>query len=218
MSHTEKVERLLKCVVCGERSSGRTSLIRRFALNQYAPDRCTVTVGSDLYTSNVRLSSDDSVVRLQVWDSVAALRYLAAPLVLFRMARIVLFCFAVNDRRSFEAVEPWRAEAERRIPAGDVVFALVATKCDAPAADPTLLADAQSYADSHGMPIFEVSARTGAGVRELFEAVATTAVRVLTPDGQLKRPSAVRLPAVGSPLNLQEKRKPDKGACAQCSV
>ena len=54
----------------------------------------------------------------------------------------------------------------------DVVFALVANKCDLELLRTVSKSEAEEYAESQGLEFFEVSAKMNEGVHEIFDEIA----------------------------------------------
>ena len=60
-------ERLYKVILLGQASTGKTSLLIRFVDDTYNADTIMNTVGVDL--KGCTLQIDNSIVRLQIWDT-----------------------------------------------------------------------------------------------------------------------------------------------------
>ena len=57
---------VLKLVIVGDSSVGKTSLITRYIKNTFE-ENCYPTIGTDLLQNKIKL--DDKEYRLQIWDT-----------------------------------------------------------------------------------------------------------------------------------------------------
>lgn len=93
----------------------------------------------------------------------------------FREAAVGLIVYDITSQTSFASVGQWLADFHDACP--DALAVLVGNKADVDnAARRVAKADAASFADAKGLPFFEVSAKTGARVEELFAYVANSLV------------------------------------------
>ena len=93
----------------------------------------------------------------------------------FREAAVGLVVYDITSQTSFASVAQWLADFHDACP--DALAVLVGNKADVEeAARRVAKADAAAFADAKGMPFFEVSAKSGARVDELFDYVANALV------------------------------------------
>ena len=110
------------------------------------------------------------------------------PSVNFRFADAVIIVFAINDDKSMSVLDQWKQKAEEIVP-DDTVFVLVANKCDMKRIQTRTL---EQISGSIYHRSFQTSAKTGEGVKDLFESVADMVLakeanRNATPGFKLRR-------------------------------
>ena len=124
------------------------------------------------------------------------------PPTYFRNAKAVIFVYAINDQESINNIIHWSESlAPQRL--GDMsqklIRALVANKIDLPGEERVVTkksgSDTAENCDIGKEMFFEVSAKTGEGVNEMFAAVAQ----------MIKQPVGSRATATASLPQPQEK-------------
>lgn len=122
------VDRYYKVVMAGNSGVGKTSLCN--TLDGKIGASTMATIGVDHLSKAYRM--EGNTVVMQLWDTHGIERFSALTRGYFQKARAVLLVYAVDDRRSFDAVnERWRRELGEVLPAdGSVSVFLVANKTD----------------------------------------------------------------------------------------
>lgn len=159
-----------KVVLAGDTAVGKTSLISQY-INNKLPD--SATLAAAFSTKTVPLKTSGSAT-LQLWDTAGQERYRAITPMYYRGAAGVFVVFDLTQENTFQSVLQWVGSAHSA--AGpDVMVMLVGNKRDLVQENPSLRAvtfeTAQTLASSNGMLYMEVSAVSGAGVKEAFEAL-----------------------------------------------
>lgn len=108
----------------------------------------------------------------------------------FRKSKVVILVYDITNRETFDSLTLWERDAvERSISkVKPVVTVLVGNKLDMEDKREVTHNRAAQFAENYRIPenlVFEISAKTGHGVRELFEAVAKQMQQM--PSGQTKQ-------------------------------
>jgi Ras-related protein Rab-1A len=189
-----------KVVVLGDSAVGKTCLLRRAAAGGAAAGADAAmmstlsTVGVDLASLDVRLpaasgsatsgggrgaAADEKgvVVRLQVWDTAGQEKYRSIAESFYRGAAGILLVYDITRKSSFTNIQTWLASITAHTAgAGSLEVVLVGNKSDLASSRAVSEAAGREAAAALGIPFFEVSALTGAGVQA---AVETLAARML---------------------------------------
>jgi small GTP-binding protein len=161
---------LLKVVIAGDGSVGKTSLVRRYCEGKFQSVR-VATIGVDFYTQRVALAS--GVIKLSIWDLAGQERFGVVRSGFYRGSRAAALVFDVTSIASLGNLKHWREEVLQVVPNQPLV--IVGNKVDLKrTVRPEL---AQAAADYLGASYLETSARSGQGVTDLFECLAALAVR-----------------------------------------
>jgi small GTP-binding protein len=166
---------LFKIVVLGEGAVGKTAIVTRFSHGFFRTDYKT-TIGSQFAVKNVDFVRDTGnvTVKLQIWDVAGQSRFQILRPMYYRGSSGGLLVFDVTRRRTFIVLEEWLDELYRAINK-DIPLVLVANKTDLPdrVVEPS---EGREFADKHGMPYIESSAKTGEGIVDIFQNLAEVLV------------------------------------------
>lgn len=165
-----------KVVLLGDSSVGKTSLVHRFVSDAFN-HRLANTIGAAFIAKDH--TSHNRTARLEIWDTAGQERYRALTTMYYRHALAALVCFDAScAEKSFESAHYWIDQLCANGPP-DIRIWVVANKIEL-VADTTGSSDAQvdasvawvdAFCRNRGIPFVTTSAKTGAGVRELFDAV-----------------------------------------------
>jgi small GTP-binding protein len=166
---------LLKVVVAGDGTVGKTSLVRRYCEGKFQSAR-VATIGVDFYTQRVRIaagSSREQVVKLSIWDMAGQERFGIVRTGFYRGSRAAALVYDVSNLASLGNLKRWRDEVREAVP--DVPFVIVGNKVDLKRTVEQRLA--RAAAKFLGAPYLETSALSGVGVAALFQTMARLAVQ-----------------------------------------
>ncbi len=168
---------LFKICVLGEGAVGKTAIVTRFSHGFFRTDYKT-TIGSQFAVKNIDVFMDDGskvTVKLQIWDVAGQSRFQILRPMYYRGASGGILVYDVSRRRTFIALDEWLVELKKAINK-EIPLVLVANKTDLP--DRVVDTwEGREYAQKHGMPYVESSAKTGEGVVDIFEELARILVR-----------------------------------------
>lgn len=159
---------VLKVVVGGEGTVGKTSLIRRYCQGKFEASR-VATIGVDFQTHVVKLP--DRTVKLSIWDMAGQDRFQVIRGGFYRGSRASALVYDVTQVETFKQLDKWRNEILEVVP--DEPFVVVGNKIDLQRVQST--DEAQAFAASIGAAYLETSALSGEGVPALFETLARLA-------------------------------------------
>ncbi|TLZ70824.1 MAG: GTP-binding protein [Methanobacteriota archaeon] len=169
--------RRLKAKIClvGEHAVGKTSLIRRFVLDEF-DDRYIVTLGAKVSKKEMGFSMPDGTpvhMDMTIWDIMGSkgFRELLRE-AYFHGAQGILATCDTTRYETLEDLDSWVESVFRTVGEIPVVFAV--NKGDLK--DQAAFGEEQIKLATEGFdsPWFHCSAKTGENVEELFRSLATT--------------------------------------------
>eukprot|EP00638_Chattonella_subsalsa_P006754 CAMPEP_0117740744 /NCGR_PEP_ID=MMETSP0947-20121206/4518_1 /TAXON_ID=44440 /ORGANISM="Chattonella subsalsa, Strain CCMP2191" /LENGTH=190 /DNA_ID=CAMNT_0005556905 /DNA_START=145 /DNA_END=718 /DNA_ORIENTATION=+ len=172
MAETRKTRKqipIIRILMVGDSSVGKTSLVMRFDdkgfLNKYA-----TTIGVDYSDRLVELEGEE--YKLQVWDTAGQERFRALTSSFFKRADGFCLCYDISSRHSFDNVNRWMKDICEQARIGFNLI-LVGNKCDIPDSRREVsYQDGLDLANEFGVPFMEASAKTDRNVDEVFMTVA----------------------------------------------
>lgn len=124
---TSEYDYLFKILLLGSQGVGKSSLLGRFADNEFL-DSYRTTVGVDFKIRTVEI--DDKTIKLQLWDTAGQERFKTVTNTYFRGAHGVILVYDVTDQKSFTQIgDYWLNEVRNNAPENAVLM-IVGNKCD----------------------------------------------------------------------------------------
>lgn len=159
-----------KLVVLGNARVGKTSLIVRLMTDTFK-DACTPTYGVDWFYKDIEIPDENATINLHIWDTGGTEHYSSMQPLYLRGAAVILLCYDVTNRLSFENLLYWKDLAATN--RSTELYYLVATKSDQAEHRAVKEQDAERLSVLLGCQgYFEVSAATGTNIDKLFDKIA----------------------------------------------
>ena len=154
-----------KIIVVGESRVGKTSLIKRYTKDQFGGVYLT-TVGIDFQDKTIEI--EDKKVKLQVWDTAGQERFRNVAKNYFQSSNGFLLVFDITDKESFQKLNDfWMDQLNMHAPK-KAKSVLVGNKSDLAGQRQVSIEDAEEFAKNNNLKYYEVSAKEGTKVVELF--------------------------------------------------
>ena len=159
----------IKVVLVGESGTGKTSIIQQFAYKLFDPN-CATSISSQYVSQVINIPEINKSLKLEIWDTAGQERYRSMAKLFYQDAKIIIFVYDFTSRSSFDyLINFWIPEVQITINVKNVIFGLVANKCD--------LYEIGSVSDEEGLDLADkinavfqkTSAKLGLGVNTLFQ-------------------------------------------------
>lgn len=158
---------IFKTVLVGEGGVGKTSITLRYTENRFDEDM-KMTIGVNL--ASKKLVVDETNITLMLWDLGGQPRFREVVSDYFRGSRIAIAVYDATRLFSLQRLTDWLDRLKENAPDCEIIF--VGNKIDErETGSGVSLEDVAEMAEQYGSPVcMEVSAKTGEGVAEMFEA------------------------------------------------
>jgi small GTP-binding protein len=167
-SGRQNFDYLFKFIIIGDENVGKTCLLLQFTDKRYRATH-EVTIGVEFGTAFVDV--DGKQLKLQIWDTAGQDRFRSLVRGYYRGSAAALLVYDITNRRSFEHIATWLAEAKAQADE-NIVFALIGNKADLEAERQVTFAEGDAFAAEYGLLFWETSAKTGHGVDMAFQHTA----------------------------------------------
>ncbi|XP_055549004.1 ras-related protein Rab-35-like [Wyeomyia smithii] len=157
---------MFKLLILGDSGVGKSSLLVRFADNEFSPSFLT-TVGVDLKIRNMTI--DGERVKVQIWDTAGQERFRTITNTYYRGAHGVIIVYDVTNGESFANVKRWISEIDSNC--DTVTKVLVGNKNDDLSRKVVLTEDAERFAKQMNITLFETSAKHDVNIGTMFTAI-----------------------------------------------
>ncbi len=145
----------------------------------------------------------DKRIKLHVWDTLGQEKYKTLSPNYYRGSLGIIFCYAANNRTTFENLQYWKDQVQNNGGA-DSCKILIATKSDAPNKEVDK-AEGEKKAKEWGMNFFETSSKEDLGVERAIEFLAQQ-IKTTKVDAHLNNQNGMRLNPVQNDQNQEERK------------
>lgn len=156
-------DKLIKLLLIGDQSVGKTNLSLRFCNDEFFASY-KVTLGFDFFTKTITLN--DTRIKVQIYDTAGTEQHFSLCKSLFKGVHGVIVVYDVTQEDSFNNVRKWCEEINENCP-DSINTMLMGNKLDLTPRS-TDYKSAKQLADENYMLYCEVSAKSGEGVEEGF--------------------------------------------------
>jgi Ras-related protein Rab-5C len=181
--------REMKLVLVGNTSVGKTCIAKMATTGSFVEDSVP-TLGASYVSKLVRV--DETEVRLQIWDTAGQERYRGMTPMYFRGSHVAIVAYAITDEDSFNGVDSWITSLRDNADPEIALF-LVGNKCDLEDQRTISTEKGQAKATEIGATFYEVSAKTGDRVEDLFLDLAKAFLEKSKSKDQPKAPETLQL-------------------------
>ena len=93
---------VVKIIVIGDQSVGKTNILNRFVKGQFS-EEYAITIGMDFLTCNLEL--DDKIFKLRLWDTAGSERFRSVTKGYYSNSCCAIIVYDITDENSFKSVK-----------------------------------------------------------------------------------------------------------------
>lgn len=162
----------IKLVLLGEQAVGKSSLVERFCSGKFE-DKYKITIGGAYLQKEIILKNGDKL-KLHIWDTGGQEKFRAMAPLYYKDAAGAILVYDVSNNDSLGSLSYWIQELNENVDKNDFTMSIAGNKSDLPPETKRIsFAQGKNFSKDNDVPIFyETSAKTGAGVKDLFYSLA----------------------------------------------
>ena len=173
MSLAIRTSSVFKIVMIGEGGVGKTSITLRFTEDRF-DENMMMTIGANFASKKMEI--DGSQLTLIIWDLGGQPRFRDVVSDYFRGSKIAVAVYDATRMFSLERLVDWIESLKENAPGCELV--IVGNKTDMQAnGSGVSLEEGAAFAEKYNARHLQVSAKSGAGVNEMFEVVAQSLMK-----------------------------------------
>ena len=161
---------VLKCVLLGEASVGKSSLINRFINGNFNKDSLPTIVGC-YSTKELLFEKENIKIKYEIWDTAGQEKYRALNKIFYQDAYINILVYDITNENSFKALKDYWIEEVRENGPKDAIIIIVGNKSDLYEYEAVDENEVKEYCKSIDALYQQTSAQSGEGVNELFNMI-----------------------------------------------
>ena len=166
---------IVRILTIGYTDVGKTSILVRFTKDQFS-DKYVSTIGIDFKSKPLKIGN--TIVKVTVFDTAGQEKYKGIVKSFYNKANGVILAFDLTDKESFSRIDYWVEELKQHKGSEELYIVLVGNKKDRNEERQVSYEEALKFAEDNNFGgYFEVSAKTGEGINELFIDVAKGALK-----------------------------------------
>ena len=159
---------IMKILTLGDVSVGKSSIVLRYSDNKFN-ETWLSTIGVDSKRKIVKIKGEK--VKVSIWDTAGQEKFQNIVKQYYNGANGVLLIYDITNEKSFRKVDFWYKDLKESVNLDVIHACLVGNKIDLKDNRKIEKEVAQKYADENNLPYYEVSAKSGEGIKKMFEDV-----------------------------------------------
>ena len=157
-----------KVTIIGDVAVGKSSIISKFVHNTFC-DYITSTIGAAFVSKKIIIN--DKVIKLDMWDTAGQERYRSLTPMYYRDAAAIIIVYDITSMDTYINAKIWASEVNAAKTHENSFIVLIGNKSDNSANRKVDLEEARTFANSNNFIHTEVSAKTGDGIKQLFNTI-----------------------------------------------
>ena len=158
-------EMIFKIIIVGDLSSGKTNIVTQYISHKFVQDS-QPTIGVEMFNKDFQINEDK--VSAQIWDTAGQEKYNALTSSYYKGAKGALVVYDITQESTFLKVEQFVKDLKEKSDK-NVYMILVGNKIDLEENRKISKEEGKILADKLKMGFFEVSAKNGTGIEDLFK-------------------------------------------------
>ena len=159
-------ENEIKMILLGDCGVGKTNIISRYLKNEFTEGELSTT-GANYAMKKLNINGAN--FQVNIWDTAGQERYRSVTKMFLQDSQILLLCYSITDRKSFEHLNYWYNLATE-ISGNNITLGVAANKSDLFEKEQVKDSEGEQYAKNHNGIFKLISAKASKeSVDTLFE-------------------------------------------------
>ena len=172
---------IIKLLTLGDTMVGKTSIVLRYSDNKFIKEYSTLsTIGLDFKIKTINKGGE--LIKVTIYDTAGQERFQNIIKRYYKGANGILLTYDITSKSSFEKLNFWMEDLKENADnIDDLYICLIGNKIDLEEKREVNIEEAKNFANEKNIPYFEVSAKTGDGIKNLFdETIKGSMTKLLT--------------------------------------
>lgn len=167
MKVTTEFENMIKLIILGNASVGKSNFIFRFTSNQFTEEK-KEAIGFEYQSKTIAFGNSKSIIKLQIWDTPGQDKYMSVNKNLILRVQGIILMYDISKRESFDNLKYWLKSIKEISEVIPII--LVANKNDV---EDRLVSteEGAALAKEFNLSFVEASAKADVNVQETFQLI-----------------------------------------------
>ena len=165
MDEDDKYDVLIKLLILGNSTVGKSNYIHRFIEEEFNPVHVS-TVGFDFKTKICEVPNLNKRIKFQIWDTAGQEKYMSINKTLFQKVQGIILMYDITNKESFNNLDIWMEAIKENSNESPVI--LIGNKIDLESERVVTKTKGENYAKQNNIHFFESSGKSGENVSESF--------------------------------------------------
>ena len=167
MNSDKEYEYLIKILIVGDSTVGKTNFIKKYVENKFNESYFAST-GIDLITTSIKIEGKS--FKIQIWDTAGQEKYRAMTKNLFLKTQGIVIIFDISNETSFINLKSWMNDIKEECSA-DIPMILVGNKLDLEDKRVIDKERAMEFAKNKKLEYIETSSKTGENINKALSLI-----------------------------------------------
>ena len=167
MNSYKEYEYLIKILIVGDSTVGKTNFIKKYVENKFNESYFAST-GIDLITTSIKIEGKS--FKIQIWDTAGQEKYRAMTKNLFLKTQGIVIIFDISNETSFINLKSWMNDIKEECSA-DIPMILVGNKLDLEDKRVIDKERAMEFAKNEKLEYIETSSKTGENINKALSLI-----------------------------------------------
>ena len=168
MQQLPKKDLVFKILLLGDATVGKTCFLMRYSDDVFMETYLN-TIGSDYKLKIVKLDNGKTI-KVQLWDTAGQDKYRSIAKNYFKGSHGILLLYDITSQTSFDNIRGWITDIKEEADENVIIF-LLGNKIDLTEERKITKEKGEQLAKEFNVPFFEVSAKSGKNVNEVFKTL-----------------------------------------------
>ena len=154
-----------KLILVGDPGVGKTSILTKFVTNEFQSVYSS-TIGVEFKLKDIYINNNNCA-RLKIWDTCGQEKFRAITRQYFKNSNGVFIVFDLTNKDTIKRLNVWLKDIKDNVDNDFFIF-LIGNKLDIKNRDISISEEAKQFASDKKINYYEVSAKTGSGIYNLY--------------------------------------------------
>ena len=202
---TESQEKLIKIIILGSSSVGKTSILQRGFDNEFSPNALS-TIGIDFKTKFFKF--DDTKIKVNYTDTAGQEKFRAIALNYLKGTDGAMLVFDITKKETFELIGTWLDDI-RKNNKMNIGKMLIGNKADLESDREVTKEEGEELAKLLECKYYETSAKTGQNINQALDEIAEITYSIWKNNSENRHSIRISSADSGKPSIVEQK----KGCC-----